>query len=90
MEAAMASSARLTGIAPQFLVDDLSRSIEYYCRCLGFSLDFNYETFYASVSRRRLRNSFQGRVEDGGRQGSSQAVRASRRVYRSRQRGCLA
>jgi catechol 2,3-dioxygenase-like lactoylglutathione lyase family enzyme len=42
---------KLTGIAPQFLVDDLGRSIEYYCRRLGFELDFNYEDFYASVSR---------------------------------------
>ena len=39
----------LKGIAPQFLVDDLRRSIEYYCRRLGFELDFNYESFYASV-----------------------------------------
>ena len=51
MEAATASIANLTSIAPQFLVDDLSRSIEYYCRCLGFELDFTYESFYASVSR---------------------------------------
>jgi len=52
MEIATASDkATLTGIAPQFLVDDLGRSIDYYCRCLGFVLDFNYEAFYASVSR---------------------------------------
>jgi hypothetical protein len=51
MEAAMASSAKLTSIAPQFLVDDLPRSIEYYRRCLGFELDFTYEAFYARVSR---------------------------------------
>jgi uncharacterized glyoxalase superfamily protein PhnB len=38
-------------IAPQFLVDDLRRSIEYYCQRLGFELDFVYEGFYASVSR---------------------------------------
>jgi uncharacterized glyoxalase superfamily protein PhnB len=44
-------TTRLTGIAPQFLVDDLERAIEYYCRCLGFELDFRYEAFYASVSR---------------------------------------
>jgi uncharacterized glyoxalase superfamily protein PhnB len=42
---------QLTGIAPQFLVDDLGRSIEYYRVCLGFDLDFSYEAFYASVSR---------------------------------------
>ena len=41
----------LLGIAPQFLVDDLELSIEYYCRRLGFELDFRYEGLYASVSR---------------------------------------
>jgi catechol 2,3-dioxygenase-like lactoylglutathione lyase family enzyme len=43
--------ATLTGIAPQFLVDDLRRSIEYYRGRLGFEVDFVYEAFYASVSR---------------------------------------
>ena len=51
MEAAPASIANLTSIAPQFLVDDLRRSIGTIRRCLGFVLDFNYEGFYASVSR---------------------------------------
>ena len=51
MDATTTAVAQLTGIAPQFLVDDLPRSIEYYCRCLGFELDFSYEGFYASVSR---------------------------------------
>ena len=41
----------LTGIAPQFLVDDLERAIAYYCDKLGFALDFKYESFYAAVSR---------------------------------------
>jgi catechol 2,3-dioxygenase-like lactoylglutathione lyase family enzyme len=45
------ADARLTAIAPQFLVDDLKRSIEYYCDRLGFALDYVYEDFYASVSR---------------------------------------
>lgn len=43
--------AHLTGIAPQFLVDQLNTAIAYYCDKLGFSLDFCYESFYASVSR---------------------------------------
>ena len=43
--------ATLTAIAPQFLVDDLGRSIAYYRRELGFGLEFQYEDFYASVSR---------------------------------------
>ena len=41
----------ITGIAPQFLVDDLDRATAYYCDKLGFALDFEYESFYASVSR---------------------------------------
>ena len=47
----IASAAHLTGIAPQFLVDDLNTAIAYYRDKLGFSLDFCYESFYASVSR---------------------------------------
>lgn len=44
-------ATHLTGIAPQFLVDDLERAIRYYCDQLGFAVDFKYESFYASVSR---------------------------------------
>lgn len=44
-------AVRVTSIAPQFLVDDLDRSIAYYRDRLGFQLDFVYEGFYASVSR---------------------------------------
>lgn len=44
-------TAHLTGIAPQFLVDDLDRAIAYYCNKLGFELDFVYESFYASITR---------------------------------------
>jgi len=44
-------ATHLTGIAPQFLVDDLDRAIAYYCDKLGFELDFNYQSFYASVTR---------------------------------------
>jgi catechol 2,3-dioxygenase-like lactoylglutathione lyase family enzyme len=43
--------ARIIGISPQFLVDDLDRSTAYYRDRLGFTLDFTYESFYASVSR---------------------------------------
>ena len=45
------SLARITAIAPQFLVDDLDRAIAYYCDRLGFTVDFVYESFYAGVSR---------------------------------------
>src|SRR5262245_36635760 len=51
MTAATASGARLTGIAPQVLYDDLVAAIEYYRGKLGFDLDFCYDSFYASVSR---------------------------------------
>ena len=44
-------TARLTGISPQFLVDDLGTAIAYYREKLGFDLDFSYESFYAGVSR---------------------------------------
>jgi uncharacterized glyoxalase superfamily protein PhnB len=44
-------SARITGIIPLFLVDDLDRAIAYYRDQLGFELDFVYESFYASVRR---------------------------------------
>jgi catechol 2,3-dioxygenase-like lactoylglutathione lyase family enzyme len=47
----VSSTAALTGIAPQFLVDDLNAAIEYYREKLGFEMDFCYESFYASVSR---------------------------------------
>ena len=44
-------AARVTGIAPQFLVDDLDAAIAYYRDKLGFELDFKYQSFYASVTR---------------------------------------
>jgi uncharacterized glyoxalase superfamily protein PhnB len=44
-------ATRITRIAPQFLVGDLDRAIAYYRDRLGFTLDFMYEDFYASVSR---------------------------------------
>lgn len=49
--ASVEHATRLTGIAPQFLVDDLDRAIAYYCDKLGFELDFKYQSFYASVTR---------------------------------------
>jgi catechol 2,3-dioxygenase-like lactoylglutathione lyase family enzyme len=48
---AVQPATRVTGIAPQFLVDDLDRAISYYCEKLGFELDFQYQSFYASVTR---------------------------------------
>jgi catechol 2,3-dioxygenase-like lactoylglutathione lyase family enzyme len=48
---AVQPAARVTGIAPQFLVDDLDRAIAYDREKLGFELDFQYQSFYASVTR---------------------------------------
>lgn len=48
---AVTRTARLTGVAPQFLVDDLDASIAYYRDRLGFNLDFCYDSFYAGLSR---------------------------------------
>lgn len=44
-------TVRLTGIAPQFLVDDLAAAVAYYRDRLGFGVDFCYDSFYAGVSR---------------------------------------
>ena len=41
----------LTGVAPQFLVDNLGAAIAYYRDKLGFEVDFCYDGFYAGVSR---------------------------------------
>jgi len=48
---AVQSTTRVTAIVPQLLVDDLDRAIAYYCDKLGFVLDFNYQGFYAGVTR---------------------------------------
>jgi len=47
----MTGGPYIEGIAPQFLVDDLDRSIAYFVDKLGFVLDFKYQSFYASVTR---------------------------------------
>ena len=46
-----APAASLTGISPQFLVDDLPAAMAYYRERLGFEIEFCYESFYAGVSR---------------------------------------
>jgi len=45
--------ASILSAAPQFLVEKLEDSLAFYERRLGFSRDFVYEGFYASVSRDR-------------------------------------
>jgi catechol 2,3-dioxygenase-like lactoylglutathione lyase family enzyme len=44
-------TARVTGISPQLLVDDLEAALVYYREKLGFGVDFCYDSFYAGVSR---------------------------------------
>jgi len=46
----LATHARLTSFAPQFLVDDLARSIGYY-RKLGFTFGDPWDGFYAIGTR---------------------------------------
>jgi catechol 2,3-dioxygenase-like lactoylglutathione lyase family enzyme len=41
----------LTTAAPQFLVGTLDDALAFYEERLGFTVDFVYEDFYASVSR---------------------------------------
>jgi uncharacterized glyoxalase superfamily protein PhnB len=43
--------ASITAAAPQFLVEKLSDALTFYEQRLGFSRDFVYGDFYASVSR---------------------------------------
>jgi catechol 2,3-dioxygenase-like lactoylglutathione lyase family enzyme len=50
MRASAQVKPRLTSFAPQFLVDDLGRSIAYYER-LGFTFGDTWEGFYAIGSR---------------------------------------
>ena len=45
------SSFILKGMSPQLIVTDIKRSVKFYTRKLGFSLEFNYEDFYAGVSK---------------------------------------
>jgi catechol 2,3-dioxygenase-like lactoylglutathione lyase family enzyme len=45
------AAARLTALAPQFLVDDLDREIAFYRDVLGFTFGFVYRGFNA-VDRR--------------------------------------
>jgi uncharacterized glyoxalase superfamily protein PhnB len=62
---------RITGLAPQFLVEDLERAMAYYRDSLGFALDFVYESFYASVSR----DGFAIHLKDGHRLAGERAYR---------------
>ena len=45
------AASRVKAVCPQFLVEKLEVATAFYERRLGFSTDFVYEGFYASVSR---------------------------------------
>ena len=45
------SSFILKGMSPQLIVADVKHSIKFYTKKLGFSVEFNYEDFYAGVSK---------------------------------------
>ena len=36
-------------MSPQFVVNDIEHSIEFYTKKLGFDIDFRYEDFYAGI-----------------------------------------
>ena len=42
-------SSKIKKMSPQILVTDISRSIEFYTKKLGFNVDFLYEDFYAGI-----------------------------------------
>jgi len=41
----------IKNLSTQLLVADLEGSIDFYCRYLGFEVDFRYEDFYAGIVR---------------------------------------
>ncbi|HYR27752.1 MAG TPA: VOC family protein [Thermoanaerobaculia bacterium] len=40
---------RILGLAPQLRTTDLARTIRFYTEQLGFTLEFQYEDFYAGI-----------------------------------------
>jgi predicted enzyme related to lactoylglutathione lyase len=41
--------SKIKKMSPQILVTDIGRSIEFYTKKLGFSVDFLYDDFYAGI-----------------------------------------
>jgi catechol 2,3-dioxygenase-like lactoylglutathione lyase family enzyme len=39
----------ITGVIPQLRTTDLAESIRFYTECLGLTLEFRYEDFYAGI-----------------------------------------
>lgn len=69
--AAERGAARVTGILPQVIVEDIERAVAYYRDNLGFSVDFVYESFYAAVSR----DGFAIHLKEGSKQTGDSAFR---------------
>jgi predicted enzyme related to lactoylglutathione lyase len=44
-----AAHPKIKKMSPQFLVNDICRSIEFYTKKLGFDVDFLHEDFYAGI-----------------------------------------
>ena len=45
------SHAKIRNMSPQLLVADIDRSLEFYTKKLGFTIDFRYEEFYSGISK---------------------------------------
>ena len=41
----------IKGMSPQFLVENLERSIEFYTKQLDFQISFRYEDFYCGIQK---------------------------------------
>jgi catechol 2,3-dioxygenase-like lactoylglutathione lyase family enzyme len=72
----MESKARLTGIAPQFVVPDVVRTAEFYRDKLGFELlgYFADPPVFAMVRRDNAEIHF-GKIDEGGEMRFNEAVR---------------
>jgi catechol 2,3-dioxygenase-like lactoylglutathione lyase family enzyme len=44
---------QISSIVPQFRTTDLTASIDFYTTKLGFTLEFQYDDFYADTVRSR-------------------------------------
>jgi len=45
------TASKIINMSPQLLVADISRSIDFYTKKLGFEMDFLYEDFYSGISK---------------------------------------
>jgi catechol 2,3-dioxygenase-like lactoylglutathione lyase family enzyme len=45
------TTSRLETMSPQFLVADITRSVDFYTKKLGFEVKFRYEDFYVGIEK---------------------------------------